>query len=943
MMSNMKSTDRNRNTNTNCRDAAAEHSDLCLGIDLGTTNSVASIINVKANGDIVSKVVSVPRAYDAFSAAGTVKLSRRNEPTLPSCVYYREDKDYEPLVGNFARQQYALRPHLVSKSIKSQMGNPAAEGLSPDVPDKTPSDISARILKHLLRETGKMYHCGDLTDAVITVPANFNSAMCEATLIAARKAGIRLKNADGSDRQVLLSEPNAVIYDLVNQIRNGEIPSALLDLKEKKNVIVFDIGGGTLDITFHEIRRREDIPEILRVKEIATNRYTRLGGDDFDELLAGYMFQRYLKQYEDHPEIVRSLKQQKNRIMPQMKNYAEGLKLELSNRYCDDYTGSGWDEEEEDFLAGGSIFATGYAYSDQFTKEEIEEIFDPFMGRNLSFDDYRKIDGIPPSDTGNIIYPVLDVLRKAAEKTGTENVSVDAVVMNGGMSRFYMITERLREFFGFEPIAALDPDQSVARGAAVYHYYLHRYDELKEDKSFSGRNSDESRGFSSHVSAAESVSVPPLGIEWSNSILNDSLYLGLKNGAVQELIRTGTELPYQSEVMTGFRITPGQYMVKIPVKSKDIDGTYRTIAGGRILFRKNYREGAYVSFTVYMNTDKVISVTAWTSSDENGWNRIEECETKIVIGEDSGSEKGGKTILSSAGMRLIPSKEIPHLIQMCRNYEKSHGSKKSEAAGRIAASVSSICGASNKKEFAETILNALAISGDNEARMRLFTLARKIGTEWSSLEKSRLAAACFSQLAAPLQGFGNMQGVSVSVSQQAVLALSVCASREQADRLKALHDEPKLLQSCLYTHARTRTQQRWIYEQFHGDVKKAVKGWHSNLQFSSHAVGVVFRKPELQIKIAGELCDAILSGRLDQHALVCCVMALGLICDQRYESRLKDDCAEAAGRILGQLHFLYPFETEEQCSRMRHISMKMIRGEFLENSEEEYLLQKLDI
>ena len=103
-------------------------------------------------------ILDIPRAVDIFSAAGESRLTRQNAPTLPSCVYYREDRNYEPLVGDFARNQYALRPHLVSKSIKSQMGNPLAEGLSPDIPDRTPTDISARILKHLLHETGRLYH-----------------------------------------------------------------------------------------------------------------------------------------------------------------------------------------------------------------------------------------------------------------------------------------------------------------------------------------------------------------------------------------------------------------------------------------------------------------------------------------------------------------------------------------------------------------------------------------------------------------------------------------------------------------------------------------------------------------------------------------------------------------------------------------------------------------
>ena len=312
-----------------------DHNDLCVGIDLGTTNSVLATINEKPNGDIVSKVVEISRAVDMYNAmSGEAKLTTMKKPTLPSCIYYRQEKNYEPLVGDFAKMQYPLRPHLVAKSIKSQMGKPFADGLSPDIPDKTPAIISSRTLKHMIKEASKIYRC-DITDAVITVPANFDSAMCKATRDAAELAGIKVRDDDGTERPVLLSEPNAVIYDLINQIHNGEISSRILDLSSKRRVLVFDLGGGTLDITMHEIKRREDNPDVLKVDEIATNRYTLLGGDDFDEEIAKAMFERYLKQYASHPEVVLKLRQEEKVIMPQLRVYAEHLKLDL-NESCGD-------------------------------------------------------------------------------------------------------------------------------------------------------------------------------------------------------------------------------------------------------------------------------------------------------------------------------------------------------------------------------------------------------------------------------------------------------------------------------------------------------------------------------------------------------------------------------------------------------------------------------
>ena len=259
---------------------------LCVGIDLGTTNTVLAITNKKLNGEVTSKVIELPRAVESYSLIGSnLRLSMDKDKTLPSCVYYSMENNMQPIVGNFAKHQYSLRPHLVAKSIKSQMGKPLAEGLSPDVPDKTPAQISSRILEHVIRSGSKI--CGQkITNAVITVPANFDSAMCKATLEAAKLAGIEVENSDGSEKPVLLSEPNAVIYDLVNEINNGEFPSGLLDLSKKNLILVFDLGGGTLDITINEVQRRADAPDVFKVDEIATNRYTRLGCDDFDEVLA---------------------------------------------------------------------------------------------------------------------------------------------------------------------------------------------------------------------------------------------------------------------------------------------------------------------------------------------------------------------------------------------------------------------------------------------------------------------------------------------------------------------------------------------------------------------------------------------------------------------------------------------------------------------------------
>lgn len=295
------------------------------------------------------------------------------------------------------------------------MGNPVAEGLSPNVPDKTPAKISSRILEHMLKSVARIYRQDEIKDAVITVPASFDSIMCQATLNAAELAGIQIRNADGSLRSILLPEPQAVIYDFMNQVRNSEISDKILDLNAPKNVMVFDLGGGTLDITLHKISRRNNNAEILNIEDLAINRYTLLGGDDFDLALAKNMFARYLEQFRTRPEIVNKIKREENAVMPQLLNQTEELKIRVSMDHSEEFGNmnafdNAWGDEADNYAVGGAIGATGYAYDDNFTTQELEKIWRVFMGEEIK-------------------------------------------------------------------IVALDTDQSVARGAAVYHYYLHKYAE----------------------------------------------------------------------------------------------------------------------------------------------------------------------------------------------------------------------------------------------------------------------------------------------------------------------------------------------------------------------------------------------------------------------------------------------------------------------------------
>lgn len=931
-----------------------EHSDLCVGIDLGTTNSVLATINKKPNGDIISKVVDIPRFGDIYSSARSEKrFTTIKKPTLPSCVYYREERNYEPVVGDFAKVQYPLRPHLVAKSIKSQMGNSEVDGLSYDIPDQKPEQVSARILQHLISGAEKIYKC-DIDDAVITVPANFDSAMCKATRDAAEIAGIKVRNSDGTERPVLLSEPNAVIYDLVNQIKNGEISDYILDLSDKKNVMVFDIGGGTLDITMHEIKRKDDDNEILQINEIATNRYTRLGGDDFDEKIAESMYQGYLDQYQGYPDAIKKIRKEKESIMAQLRVYAENLKIDV-NSSSETFV-SGWDyeDEEEIFSVGGNMGGIGYSYDDSFTKEDIENILDTFMGNQLKFEDYRNLEKI--SDTRNIIFPILDVLKKASDKFSGEDVKVDAVVVNGGMSKFYMVIDRLRDFFGFDPIVALDPDQSVARGAAIYHYYLHEHEELQNSMIKTGV-SDSSRDFNSYEEESDSSNeevykedskerfVP---VEWGKTILNDALYLGAKNGAVEMIIPTGAELPYKSKVMTGYKIEPYQNIVSVPIKSRNIDGSYRTMGTGKMRFSGNYPDGAYVAFDINMNSNKVITIDAWTSYDIDGEEEIEHGTTTIDTSEQDNKSLKGK-IVSPEGATLVPTSEIHNLEQLCKNLNSCNMKHiKSGVSKKISSAVDSICKAGNKADFAEVIIKHLENTKDQEFKLRLMIISRKICNSWSKENIRKLVRICKRELSSAAYGF-TPRGPRTSVVIQTIYALGVCGDKNDEDILMDLHNDSRYKQALLYAHSRTQTNTEWIVEIFNEDLNKLRNDIKNSLPASVYALGVALRKDnnrdinsKLEKKIVNNICSIVSSRRLGHNELVCCILALGWICDQRYNSKLSSEVAEKVFQLINSLEKIYSDEIVKHTLKSRIISNKMLTGKVLTDDEEEFLLTKLE-
>ncbi len=679
-----------------------------IGIDLGTTNSVISFAQVMSDGRIMASPIEIERVTDSGGTRldGKPNYNRRRSNTLPSCAYYYDD---QIIVGDYAREQYKKYPERVAKSIKSQMGNHATRGLSDEVVDKTPEEISARILAHLKGFAEKQVR-HQLNDVIITVPANFDTARREATMKAAELAGFNVREEDGSWKPILISEPNAVLYDLAQKMMNGQIAESVIDFSSKKKVVVFDIGGGTLDVTFHEIERDSENGVTLNISEIAASRFTQLAGDDFDAAVAEVLYKRCVEKFKEHePSAVGRITSRQAMVKKMLTVAAEQMKIDLSARADGDFFNSAdsWfsepTEAEEEEITHDISHPIGdeRVYNDTITKEEFEQMLAPFLGKEYSFGDYEGYSKNKKIRRGNIIAPILDVLEKAARHYGKRNeeLKVDAVILNGGMSKLYLIRDRIEEFFGIAPITTADPDLSVANGAAVYAaiqkiYHLQNHITIKR-----------------HVQ-------------------NDDLYLGLSAGANDLLVSIGDELPY-TKIIEGYRIVPGTQSIEIPIKRGEEVGEPQTIARGIITFNKGYQKATDLKIEADLDQTGLLAIKAYLL--DNIGSQIETGSVELAIGAPLERSHGGGRIVPARGADLIPANEIFALKNLFSDKNKSRNKQQ-----QIKSRIETILNCGNPQDFEEVVIRYLSENNDYSFRNYLYEIVAALAPSWGEAGIKRL-------------------------------------------------------------------------------------------------------------------------------------------------------------------------------------------------------------
>ena len=372
-----------------------------IGIDLGTTNSCVAVME----GDKV-KVIE--------NAEGT--------RTTPSIVAYKDD---ETLVGQSAKRQAVTNPSNTLFAIKRLIGRRFDDkvvqkdiGMVPykiakadngdawvEINGKklAPPQVSAEILKKM-KKTAEDYLGESVTEAVVTVPAYFNDSQRQATKDAGKIAGLDVKR--------IINEPTAAALAYGMDKKQGD-----------STVAVYDLGGGTFDISIIEIA---DVDGEQQFEVLATNGDTFLGGEDFDSALIDYLVDEFKKEQDVN------LKGD-SLAMQRLKEAAEKAKIELS--------------------------------SAQSTEVNLPYITADSSGpKHLVITISRsKLESL----TEDLVQRTMDPCKTALEDAGLKIGDINDVILVGGQTRMPLVQQKVQEFFGQEPRKDVNPDEAVAAGAAI--------------------------------------------------------------------------------------------------------------------------------------------------------------------------------------------------------------------------------------------------------------------------------------------------------------------------------------------------------------------------------------------------------------------------------------------------------------------------------------------
>lgn len=504
-----------------------------IAIDLGTTNTVLSYGKSYINGFFGAEVVRIPQ-YDN-------NRNMQSEELLPS-VYF-VDYDGEVYVGKLAKWMRSQQSSRVIYNSKRFMGTE----INWEIDGKSirPKDVACEILKKCKNASERALMRPEITGSVITVPASFNTDQIRDTIEAAVMAGFDKDNIQ------ILSEPTAALIDFINDQSMLVPEERMIDFSTTKRIMVFDIGGGTCDVSIIDVKQND---KNISFNEKAVGRYDELGGVDFDSRAANYLLNKFFNDYKIDPGSVEkdSLKEMINNLIIFCENAKEFISSEIKMKT--DY-GIEDDFDKIEFSLNIPNFYNGQMYSFTMTKREFDE-----ATKNLYFKSNKIINHQKELiKYKNIEDPILNTLKDY----GIPIESIDYVFLTGGMSQYIEVKNRVKEITGKQIIFSQRPLEAVARGAAIYHYYsieISKENELaKLDDCVSADVED---------SMETSIS--------TNSVLAEAIMIDVNEGLPKVIIHANQEVPYHDIIRKEFKVSsPTGIKIDIYAGKDEFDSSMR--------------------------------------------------------------------------------------------------------------------------------------------------------------------------------------------------------------------------------------------------------------------------------------------------------------------------------------------------------------------------------
>lgn len=534
-----------------------------VGIDLGTTNSTVSVAEVTASGEIRSETLEVQQ-YNGQHMVFNKEL--------PSTIYF--DEQSVPQVGVYAKHMQLIEPKQTLSKVKRYIGKEATWDINGE--RYAPEHISSFVLKKLKKTAESRFFGEEINQAVITVPANFNFQQQAKTKIAAELAGFDPENIH------MIPEPTAALIHFLNEENQKAVEFRSLDLsKGSKTILVFDLGGGTCDVT---IQRVNQDGKRLNLQELSISQYTELGGTDFDEKVLKYLLEKLLKERGVTPKQLNE--KYGNGFVAPLKELlleiAEKAKLDFSRQVSareQMLDESYYDKPEafDEIRYNHSLYGIPKELEGELsiTKAEMDRVIEPLL--------YQKSE----NEIENIEYPIMNAIVNANVPLTVDDI--DHIFLVGGMTAYPTIKGRIYELFKKKPDAVTNPMHSVSSGAAIYHYYQSEID------------------------------ISQVG---EGRIYPQNVFIRVLEGEPVCLLQKGMAIPTERHFDTGFHVagSGSEYVTTMALDlftaEKPDDIRQQQLKNAVLAFENPVRVGEPLTLRVTVDHERNVDVKAWLTNDE---------------------------------------------------------------------------------------------------------------------------------------------------------------------------------------------------------------------------------------------------------------------------------------------------------------------------------------